>query len=120
MEELSRDDAIGFYRRFYAPNNAVVVIAGDVDPAKARALVEETYGKVPRHNNLPPRIRAQEPPPVVARSLTLADARAEIPTQSVNIPAVLRDDKRESMALEATPHILGSVEQPTLSRSRRR
>ncbi|MGA7041402.1 MAG: pitrilysin family protein, partial [Pseudolabrys sp.] len=48
MEELSRDDAIGFYRRFYAPNNAVVVIAGDVDPAKVRALVEETYGKVPR------------------------------------------------------------------------
>ena len=28
MEELSRDDAIGFYRRFYAPNNAVVVVAG--------------------------------------------------------------------------------------------
>ena len=46
MEELSRDDAIGFYRRFYAPNNAVVVIAGDVDPAKALALAEETYGKV--------------------------------------------------------------------------
>ena len=35
MEELSRDDAIGFYRRFYAPNNAVVVIAGDVEPSEA-------------------------------------------------------------------------------------
>ena len=55
MEELSRDDAIGFYRRFYAPNNAVVVIAGDVDPAKARALAEETYGKIPRHGNMAPR-----------------------------------------------------------------
>ena len=110
MEELSRDDAIGFYRRFYAPNNAVVVIAGDVDPAKARALVEETYGKVPRHNNLPPRIRAQEPPPVAARSLTLADARAEIPTlqREYLVPSFATSKRGELMALEVLAHILGS------------
>ncbi|MGA8592042.1 MAG: pitrilysin family protein [Pseudolabrys sp.] len=110
MEELSRDDAIGFYRRFYAPNNAVVVIAGDVDPAKARALVEETYGKVPRHNNVPPRIRAQEPPPVAARSLTLADARAEIPTlqREYLVPSFATSKRGESMALEVLAHILGS------------
>jgi zinc protease len=110
MEELSRDDAIGFYRRFYAPNNAVVVIAGDVDPAKARALVEEAYGKVPRHNNLPPRIRAQEPPPVAARSLTLADARAEIPTlqREYLVPSFATSKRGESMALEVLAHILGS------------
>lgn len=110
MEELSRDDAIGFYRRFYAPNNAVVVIAGDVDPAKVRALVEETYGKVPRHNNLPPRIRAQEPPPVAARSLTLADARAEIPTlqREYLVPSFATSKRGESMALEVLAHILGS------------
>jgi zinc protease len=110
MEELSRDDAIGFYRRFYAPNNAVVVIAGDVDPAKARALVEETYGKVLRHNNLPPRIRAQEPPPVAARSLTLADARAEIPTlqREYLVPSFATSKRGESMALEVLAHILGS------------
>ena len=110
MEELSRDDAIGFYRRFYAPNNAVVVIAGDVDPAKARALVEETYGKVPRHNNQPPRIRAQEPPPVAARSLTLADARAEIPTlqREYLVPSFATSKRGESMALEVLAHILGS------------
>jgi zinc protease len=110
MEELSRDDAIGFYRRFYAPNNAVVVIAGDVDPAKARALVDETYGKVPRHHNLPPRIRAQEPPPVAARSLTLADARAEIPTlqREYLVPSFATSKRGESMALEVLAHILGS------------
>ena len=58
MEELTRDDAIGFYRRFYAPNNAIVVIAGDVDPAQARALAEETYGKIARHGSIAPRMRA--------------------------------------------------------------
>jgi zinc protease len=75
MEELSRDDAIGFYRRFYAPNNAVVVIAGDVSTAQARALAEETYGNIARHAAMPPRKRAQEPPPAAARTVTLADAR---------------------------------------------
>jgi zinc protease len=110
MEELSRDDAIGFYRRFYAPNNAVVVIAGDVDPAKARALAEETYGKVPRHGNIAPRLRAQEPPPVAARTLTLADPRAEIPTlqREYLVPSFASGKNGESMALEVLAHILGS------------
>jgi zinc protease len=110
MEQLSRDDAIGFYRRFYAPNNAVVVIAGDVDPAKAKALVEEIYGKIPRHGNTAPRVRAQEPPPVAPRSLTLADARAEIPTlqREYLVPSFATGKRGESMAIEVLAHILGS------------
>ena len=110
MEELSRDDAIGFYRRFYAPNNAVVVIAGDVDSAKARALAEETYGKIPRHGNMAPRMRAQEPPPVAARTLTLADPRAEIPTMQREylVPSFATGKRSELMALEVLAHILGS------------
>ncbi len=82
MEQLTRDDAIGFYRRFYAPNNAVVVVAGDVDAETAHRLALETYGKVARHNNIVPRHRPQEPPPVAVRSLTLADPRVEQPLMS--------------------------------------
>ena len=110
MEELSRDDAIGFYRRFYAPNNAVVVIAGDVDPAKAKALAEEIYGKIPRHGNVAPRVRPQEPPPVAPRSLTLADARAEIPTlqREYLVPSFATGKRGKSRALEVLAHILGS------------
>jgi len=110
MEELSRDDAIGFYRRFYAPNNAVVVIAGDVDPAQARALAEEIYGKVPRHGTIGPRIRAQEPPPVAVRSLTLADARVEMPAlqREYLVPSFTTGKRGESEALEVLAHILGS------------
>jgi zinc protease len=110
MEELSRDDAIGFYRRFYAPNNAVVVIAGDVDPAQARTLAEETYGKVPRHGTIGPRVRAQEPPPVAVRSLTLADARVEMPLlqREYLVPSFTTGKRGESEALEVLAHILGS------------
>jgi zinc protease len=110
MEELSRDDAIGFYRRFYAPNNAVVVVAGDVSAAQARALAEETYGKVPRHGSFGRRIRPQEPPPVAVRSLTLADARVEIPIMQREylVPSFATAKRGESEALEVLAHILGS------------
>lgn len=109
MEQLSRDDAIGFYRRFYAPNNAVVVIAGDVDPAQARAMAEETYGKVTRRAGLLPRVRPEEPPPVAIRSLTLADPRVELPTlqREYLVPSFRTAKKGESEALEVLSHILG-------------
>ena len=119
MEQLSRDDAIGFYRRFYAPNNAVVVIAGDVDPARARVLAEETYGQVARHSSIGPRVRAQEPRPVAVRSLTLADARVEMPAMQREylVPSFTTAKRGESEALEVLGHILGSGSNSRLYRS---
>ena len=46
IEKLDRDDALAFYRRFYSPNNAIVVVAGDVTAEEVKADAEETYGKV--------------------------------------------------------------------------
>jgi zinc protease len=119
MEQLSRDDAIGFYRRFYAPNNAVVVIAGDIDPAQARALAEDTYGKIARHGPMAPRMRAQEPPPVAVRSLTLADPRVEMPTlqRAYLVPSFSTAKRGESEALEVLAHILGSGSNSRLYRA---
>jgi zinc protease len=119
MEQLSRDDAIGFYRRFYAPNNAVVVIAGDVDPAQARKLAEDSYGKIARHGPMAPRMRAQEPPPVAVRSLTLADPRVEMPTlqRAYLVPSFSTAKRGESEALEVLAHILGSGSNSRLYRA---
>ena len=114
MEGLTRDDAIGFYRRFYGPNDAVVVIAGDIEPQAARKLAEDTYGKLKRHNSIVPRKRPQEPPPAAARSLTLADPRVEQPMmqQAYLVPsfatAKASNLAGESEALEVLGHILGS------------
>jgi len=66
LEKLNREDALDFYKRFYTPNNAVVVIAGDVTGAEVKALVEKTYGKVARRTEIAPRLRPQEPPPAGA------------------------------------------------------
>ncbi|MGH6725659.1 MAG: M16 family metallopeptidase [Pseudolabrys sp.] len=119
MEQLSRDDAIGFYRRFYAPNNAVVVLAGDIEPQAALALAQATYGQLARHNNIRPRARPQEPPPVAVRSLTLADPRVELPLlqRDYLVPSFATGKRGESEALEVLSHILGSGSNSRLYRS---
>ncbi len=119
MEQLSRDDAIGFYRRFYAPNDAVVIVAGDVEPETARKLAEETYGKVARHAGILPRQRPQEPPPVAVRSLTLADPHVEQPIveRAYLVPSFHTAKPGQSEALEVLAHILGSGNNSRLYRT---
>ena len=119
MEQLSRDDAIGFYRRFYAPNNAVVIVAGDIAPEQARKFAEETYGKVARHANILPRQRPQEPPPVAVRSLTLADTRVGQPLMQRDylVPSFRTGKPGQSEALEVLAHILGGGSNSRLYRA---
>ena len=119
MEQLTRDDAIGFYRRFYGPNDAIVVIAGDVEPQAALKLAEQTYGKVARNNNIMPRKRPQEPPPAAMRSLTLADPRVEQPIlqRSYLTPTFANAAPGQSEALTVLAHILGSGSNSRLYRT---
>jgi zinc protease len=119
MEQLTRDDAIGFYRRFYAPNDAVVVIAGDIEPQQALKLAQETYGKVKRRSTILPRHRPQEPPPVAVRSLTLADPRVEQPMvqRAYLVPSFATAKPGQSEALEVLAHILGSGNNSRLYRT---
>lgn len=53
---LSRDDALAFYHRYYAPNNAVLVVAGDVEPEKVHALAQKYFGSIPSQE-VPDRVR---------------------------------------------------------------
>jgi zinc protease len=56
-----RDEVIAYYRTYYAPNNAVLVIVGDIDPAKTLALVERYYGPIPKATPPPPVMTAEPP-----------------------------------------------------------
>ena len=77
MAKLSREDALTFYKRFYAPNNAIVVVTGDVNPAEVKALAEATYGALPANPQVgAPRVRPQEPEQRAARRVELKDPRA--------------------------------------------
>ncbi|TBW32892.1 insulinase family protein [Siculibacillus lacustris] len=109
IETLTVADAIAFYDRFYTPNNAVLVVAGDVDAAEVRTLAEATYGRVPRRAEPGVRHRPQDPPSTATRAVVLADERVtqgswrrlyEVPSQRSAAPG-------ESEALEVMADLLG-------------
>src|SRR5437764_2207175 len=80
IEQLDREDALAFYKRFYAPNNATLVITGDVDPNDLRPIAERTFGEIVAQPAIPARrLRPQEPQPVAPRTVTLSDPRVEQP-----------------------------------------
>jgi zinc protease len=109
IEQLTREDALEFYRRFYTPNNAILIIAGDVTADQIRTLAAETYGQVPRISEIKPRVRPQEPVHQAARTVTLADPRVNQPSVSryYLVPSSKTATAGESEALEVLTHILG-------------
>jgi zinc protease len=110
IEKLDRDDALAFYRRFYTPNNAVVIVAGDVTADEVKADAEETYGKVAQRASTNLRQRPKEPVQEAPRTVTLADPRVEQLNVSRNylVPSETTAKPGESEALDVLAHALGS------------
>jgi zinc protease len=109
IEQLTREDALEFYRRFYTPNNAVVVVAGDVTADDVKKLTEATYGKVAQVVKIAPRNRPKEPAQIAVRHVTLADARVQQPVlqREYLVPSPTTAKPGESEALEVLGFILG-------------
>jgi zinc protease len=109
IEKLNREEALAFYRRFYTPNNVVVVIAGDVTADEVKNLAAVTYAKVPRITEIAPRARPQEPVQEAPRTVTLADPRVNQPSLSryYLAPSIAKAKPGECEALEVLIHILG-------------
>jgi zinc protease len=111
IEKLDREDALAFYHRFYAPNNAILVIAGDTNANEVRPLAEATFGKVAPQPAIPVRrIRPQEPNPVAPRTVTLADPHVEQPSvrRYYLAPSATTAAPGESAALDVLAQLLGS------------
>jgi zinc protease len=105
---LSRDDAYDVYKRYYAPNNAILVVAGDVRPEQVRELAERYYAPL-KGEDIPPRIRAAEPPQVAARRVVLEDPRVQQPSwnRTYMAPSYSSTDKVMPYALQVLAEILG-------------
>jgi len=116
IETLSREDALAFYDRYYAPNNALVIVAGDVDAEAVHKLAEDTYGKLERGPDLPPRHRPEEPPHDTSRTVTLEDARVTLPSFSRNwlVPSYRQSENHEAEALDVLSAILSDGPQSRL------
>jgi zinc protease len=118
IEQLNREDALAFYRRFYSPNNAVVVVAGDVTAEQVQADAEATYAKISDRAETNPRHRPMEPLQEAPRTVMLADLRVEQSSVSRDylVPSETSAKPDESEALEVLAHVLGSGENCRLYR----
>lgn len=79
VAQLDMPELTAFYERHYAPNNAVLIVAGDVDPQDVLALAREYYGPIPANADLPARARPTEPPQRAERRITYVDPRVSQP-----------------------------------------
>jgi zinc protease len=106
---LTLEDAMGYYREFYAPNNAVLVVAGDTTPEEVRRLAEKYYGVLEPTPGLGERNRPKEPPQLAERRLTMEDPRVAQPYVIRSYLAPERDPgaQEDAAALEILAEILG-------------
>lgn len=109
VENLTLDDALDFYQTFYAPNNAILIVAGDVKPDNVYALAKTHFGPLEPTEGLTQRERPQEPPQLSARHLTMEDARVGQPYIVRSYLAPERDSgaQEEAAALTILAQLLG-------------
>ena len=110
MAKLSPADALSFYKKYYAPNNAILVVAGDVTPEGVKAMAEATYGKLKANPEVgAPRVRPSEPEQRAPRRVELKDPRAGRTTVSRQYvaPAYTTAKPGEAEALDLLLKIAG-------------
>lgn len=109
IANLQMDDAIAFYEKWYQPWNAIVVVAGDVDPQETLQLAKETYGKIVATSQPSERKWTSSPRPVVAQTLEYKDKRVTQQSwqRAFRAPSYTIAEKREAEALDLLSTILG-------------
>ncbi len=109
MEQLSMEDVLGFYDAHYAPNNAILVVSGDVTPEEVRTLAEEHYGPIPANPAIVERDRSQEPPQNAERRVIYRDPRVatEYIARSYSAPERDPGAQEKAAALRILAELLG-------------
>jgi zinc protease len=111
IRKLDRSDALAFYKRFYAPNNAILIVTGDVEPEEVMARAKDTYGKIPANPEVgAPRVRPAEPEPLTERRVILRDGRVgKASFERYYLTASATTAKEgEAEALQVLAHVLGT------------
>lgn len=119
MRGLTRQDATGFYETWYAPNNAILVVAGDITAAELKPLAEEYYGTIPARA-VPARDWPAEPPQRAARRLAMSDPGVSQPSWSRRYLApsyATATDGTDPYALQVLDEILSGGATSRLYRS---
>ena len=108
IETLQLDDIIGFYKKWYAPNNANLIVSGDVVPSEVYELAKIYYGKLP-FKKIPLRLRPSEPNHYAPREVILRDSRVLQSAWSRRwlAPSYNSTNKNHAYALEVFAEIMG-------------
>lgn len=80
LDHVTRTDALAYYRTYYHPRQATLVLVGDFDPQRAMTLIRRYFGPIPE-GTVPPEVRTVEP-------IQLGERRAEL-VRDVETPAVM-------------------------------
>ena len=109
IAKLEMKDALDFYERWYQPWNAIVVVAGDVDPQATLELAKETYGKIVASRDETERTWTKSPSAVVSQSLIYKDERVTRPSwqRTFRVPSYRTAEDGEAEALDLLSAILG-------------
>jgi len=119
MQDLDHQEALDFYRVWYAPNNAILVVAGDVDAAELRPLAERYYGRLRPTRNLPARTWTRTPPAIGPMRVSHSDPKVRQPSLSRLYPSIsyATGEGRQAHALDVAMEILGGSETSRLNRA---
>ena len=111
IEALSRDAALKFYKAHYAPDNAILVVAGDVTPDEVRELAQRHYGPIPAHGGIGGRVRPAEPPQIAERRVVMQDDRVGQPylVRSYLAPSRQTGSQADPAALVVLAQLLGGA-----------
>jgi zinc protease len=106
---LDRTDALAYYQNFYTPENALLVVAGDIEPAAAIELANQSYGPVARRDPKPKRNRPREPKPTTHRQVSLVDAKVAQQQflRTYLVPSYRDAQPGEAEALDVLAFMLG-------------
>ncbi len=106
---LTLQDALDFYELYYAPNNAILVVAGDVVPAEVYELAKQYYGPIAASEGIEPRIRPQEPPHTAPRRMVYRDDRVANPyvIRTYLAPNRQSGNQQQAAALALLADLLG-------------
>jgi zinc protease len=111
LEKVTPEDCQKFYDAYYQPNNATLVVVGDVDEAEVRKLAEQHFGAVPR-GPAPPRNKVEEPAQTEARRDTLTlEVQVPIAVAGYHVPRAADPD---APALEVLAAVLATGESSRL------
>ena len=121
LEAMTAQDVRDFYQRWYTPANAVVVVAGDVDPEQVRQLAEKHYGRLPVRA-LPERKPQIEPPQKGLRRVDIkAPAEQSYVALAFKVPRLATLDKlpehQDALALTVLAAVLDGYSGARLERA---